>query len=129
MSAAFSQRRLEWLLRARGTDVSTWPETDRHAALELMRRSDPARLSYAEALAREDDVIDTDCAVFCRMQAVLRRSLAPLPVALRAVAVGVLVGCVVAGLYLATAMPTADTEAAADLFNTAQTVSLAALDQ
>ena len=128
MKTAFSQRRLEWLLRARGPDVDAWPAADRVAALELMRRSQPAQLAYAEALAREDDVVETDCAVFSRMQAALRRRLAPLPLALRGLGVGVLVACVVAGLYLATALPT-ETEATPDLFSTAQTVSLAAIDQ
>ena len=131
MTSAFSHRRLEWLLQARGTDVAAWPDADRIAALELMRRSDQAQLAYAEALAHEGDFggaeSDTDGAVFQRMQAVLRRRLAPLPVALRGLSVGVLVGCVVAGLYLATAMAV-EPEVAPDFF-TAQTVSLASLDQ
>ena len=128
MTGAFSHRRLEWMLRSRGTDVAAWPAADRIAALDLMRRSEQARCAYAEALAHEsDDGAEPDCAVFSRMQAALRRRLAPLPMALRGLSVGVLVACVMAGLYLATAMQ-AEPEGTPDLF-TAQTVSLAALDQ
>lgn len=131
MTSAFSHRRLEWLLRARGTDVVAWPDADRIAALELMRRSNQAQLAYAEALAREGEFVgsesDDDCAVFRRMQSALRRRLAPLPVALRGLTVGVLVVCVVAGLYLATATAV-EPEGTPDFF-TAQTVSLASLDQ
>jgi len=125
------RRRLVWLVRARGTDLSAWPEAERHAALALLRRSAEARQAFAEALVAEDapesEAPETDCAVLARMQDALRRSLAPLPVLLRGLRAGALVACVAAGVYLAAGQ--SEPETATDLFTTAQTVSLAALDQ
>lgn len=126
MSPAFSHRRMAWLLRARGTEIAAWPEADRHAAFDLLRRSPETRALFAEALAREDEEPVADGAVFGRMQQALRRSLAPLPMVLRGLGAGVLVACMAAGLYLAMTEPL---DASGDMFNTVQTVSLAALDQ
>lgn len=121
-----SRRRLEWLVRARGADLAAWPEAERLAALALMRRSPDARQAFADALVGED-APETDCAVLQRMQDALRRSLAPLPVLLRGLGVGALLACMAAGLYLGAGLTEPDTTA--DLFTSAQTVSLAALDQ
>ena len=121
-----SRRRLEWLVCARGTDLSTWPETERQAAVALLRRSAAAQEAFAEALAREE-APDTDCAVLERMQSALRRRLAPLPALLRGLCVGTLVACMVAGLYLAVGQ--IDPDNTPDLLTSAQTVSVAALDQ
>ena len=130
MSVAFSRRRLEWLVRSLGTDLARWPALERRAVLDLLRRSPEAQAVFAEALALDDDVphevLDTDRAVFNRIQVGLRRHLAPLSTRLRGLCVGALIACVAAGLYLGI-----DTEApdASDLFNSAQTVTFAALDQ
>jgi len=126
---ALSRRRLVWLVRARGTDLSAWPHCERLAALALMRRSPEARQAFAEALVSEDapDANGVDCAVLERMQCVLRRSLAPLPMVLRGLRAGALLACVAAGVYLASTLTNAD--GATDLFTTAQTVSLASLYQ
>lgn len=123
---AFSRRRLEWLVRSRGTDLALWPAAERLAALDLMRRSTEAQALFAEALSRDEDAPETDRAVFNRMQAALRRHLAPLPTVLRAICGGALIACVAAGLYLAVEPDGSD---ANDLFNSAQTVTFAALDQ
>lgn len=127
-----SRRRLEWLVRARGTDLSAWPEAERLAALELLRRSPEAQLAFADALVTED-APETDRAVFDRMQAVLRRSLAPLSPWMRGVWTGALVACMAAGLYFATSQDFAssqtDPDGLTDPFTSAQTISLAALDQ
>lgn len=126
---ALSRRRLVWLVRARGTDLSAWPHCERLAALALMRRSPEARQAFAEALVSEDapDANGVDCAVLERMQCVLRRSLAPFPMVLRGLRAGALLACVAAGVYLASTLTNAD--GATDLFTTAQTVSLASLYQ
>lgn len=121
-----SRRRLEWLVRARGTDLAAWPEAERQAALALMRSSPQARQAFADALVAEE-APETDCAVLQRMQDALRRSLAPLPVMLRGLGVGALLACMAAGLYLGAGL--IDPDSTADLFTSAQTVSLAALDQ
>ena len=130
MSVAFSRRRLEWLVRSLGTDLARWPAMERQAALDLLRRSREAQAVFAEALALDDDasqeVLDTDRDVFDRMQAGLRRHLAPLSAGLRGLCVGALIACVAAGLYLGTYTDSADSS---DLFNSAQTVTFAALDQ
>lgn len=123
-----SLRRLEWLLRARGTDMQTWPAAERVAAVALLRRSAEAQAMVAEALDREaDEEAERDCVLFDRMQAAVRRRLAPLPAALRGLSVALLIACVAAGSYLALA-DAADADGG-DLFNTAQTLNLAALDQ
>lgn len=129
--AALSRRRLEWLVQARGTDLTGWPEADRIAAMALLRRSSEARSLFADALAREDEAVETDrageCAVFERMQTALREQLAPLSVVWRCICVGALAACMATGLYLA--VDRADPDALSDVFSTAQTVNLAALDQ
>ena len=51
----------------------------------------------------------------------------PLPVLLQGLRVGALLACMAAGLYLGVGLTDPDTTA--DLFTSAQTVSLAALDQ
>ncbi|MDT7951226.1 MAG: hypothetical protein RQ966_06945 [Acetobacteraceae bacterium] len=129
MNAPLTRRRLEWLVRARGTDLSLWPDAERAAALALLHRSLDAQTEFAEALAADDGPepgMDADRAVVARMQAALRRRLAPLSLAARGLCVGALVACVAAGLYLAV---DPSPEAPADLFNTAQTVTFASLDQ
>jgi hypothetical protein len=130
VTTAFSHRRLEWLVSARGTDLTLWPESDRVAAMALLRRSPEAQSLFADALAREDESAGADvgeCAVLERMQSALRRRLAPLPTVWRVVCAGALAACMVAGLYLA--VDRAEPDAVTDLFSTAQTVSVAALDQ
>ena len=86
---------------------------------------------FAEALAHDEEplqeALETDRAVFDRMQAGLRRHLAPLPTALRGLCVGALIACMAAGLYIA--VDTDNGDATNDLFNSAQTVTFAALDQ
>ena len=121
-----SRRRLEWLVRARGTDLAAWPEPERLAALDLLRSSHDARQVFADALVVEEAPIN-DCAVLERMQCALRRSLAPLPMVLRSLCVGTLLACMAAGLYLAVSQ--IEPETGSDPFTSAQTVSLAALDQ
>ena len=126
----FSRRRLEWLVRSLGTDLALWPAAERHAALDLLRRSPEAQAVFADALAHDEeppqDGPDTDRAVFNRMQTGLRRHLAPLSAGLRGLCVGALIACVAAGLYLSI---DTDGPEASDLFNSAQTVTFAALDQ
>lgn len=127
MTPTVSQRRFEWLVRSRGTDLMAWPEADRAATVELLRRSPEAQSAFADALAREDEAgEDEESAVLERMQAALRRRLAPVPVVWRCVCAGALAACMAAGLYLAADRAEPD---ATDLFSTAQTVSVAALDQ
>jgi hypothetical protein len=127
-----SRRRLEWLVRARGTDLSTWPDKERLAALELLRRSPEAQLAFADALVNED-APEIDGAVFARMQAALRRSLAPLSLLTRGLRAGALLACVAGGLYVATSQDLsasqADPDGLTDPFTSAQTISLATLDQ
>ena len=127
MTTALSRRRLEWLVRSLGTDLALWPAAERSAALELLRRSPEAQGVFAEALARDDEPQDTDFDAFQRIQAAVRRHLAPLPTALRGLCVGALIACVAAGLYLA--VDTDNPDQTNDLFNSAQTVTFAALDQ
>ena len=127
-----SRRRLEWLVRARGTDLSTWPEAERLAALELLRRSPDAQRVLADALVAEE-APELDRAVAERMQAALRRSLAPLSLLMSSLRAGALIACVAAGVYVATtqdfATSTSDPDSLTDPFTSAQTISLAALDQ
>ena len=120
-----SQRRLEWLLRARGTDLLTWPEAEREAAFSLLRQSRAAQLAYADALAGEPTP-EPDEAALSRMQGAIRRGIAPLPALLRGMTFGALLACAAAGLYLGLSMDQAD--AATDPFTSAQTVTLASLD-
>lgn len=129
MTATLSRRRLEWLVRSRGTDLTAWPAADRFEAMDLLCRSPEAQSVFADALAREDEPIAeaNECAVLERMQTTLRRRLAPLPMVWRCVCAGALATCMAAGLYLA--VDRADPDPGTDLFSTAQTVSVAALDQ
>lgn len=120
-----TRRRLEWLLRARGSDLSLWPEAERRGALALMRRSQPARQAFADALVGED-APDTDAAALVRMQRALQRGLAPAPIVVRGMGWSALAACVAAGLYLGTAVTEPETQT--DLFSSAQTVALAAPD-
>jgi hypothetical protein len=122
-----SRRRLEWLVRARGTDLAAWPEAERLAAIALLRSSPDARKVFADALVAEA-APENDCVVIERMQAALRRSLAPLPLLMRGLRAGALAACVVAGVYLATTLQP-DPDPTTDVFTSAQTLSLAALDQ
>lgn len=125
--ATISRRRLEWLVRSRGTDLTIWPEADRVAAVALLRRSPEAQSVFADALARDEEVIEPEAAaVFERMQAALRRRLAPLSMTWRCACAAALIACLAAGLHFAA--DASDTDAVADLFSTAQTVNLAALD-
>ena len=123
-----SRRRLDWLLRARGPDLSLWPERDRADALALLRRSPEARQALADALVRDESDApgEADCQVLRRMQDVFRRRIAPLPLALRSLGAGALVACMAVGCYLAFAL--VDNDAAPELFVSAQTVAFAALD-
>ena len=129
MTSTLSCRRLEWLVRARGTDLTAWPTSDRLEAMALLRSSPEAQSVFADALAREDDPVAeaNECAVLERMQTALRRRLAPLPMVWRCLCAGALATCMAAGLYLA--VDRADPDPVTDLFSTAQTVSVAALDQ
>lgn len=120
-----SRRRLDWLVRARGPDLATWPADERDAALETMRRSPEARLAFVDALV-DEAAPDGDGAIEARMQATLRRSLAPLSRPMRGLLAGALLACIAAGLYLGVA--SVDPDPTADVFASAQTVSFAALD-
>jgi hypothetical protein len=122
-----TRRRLDWLLRARGTDLAAWPERERHAALVLLRRSRAARQSLADLMAG-DNTPEPDSAAVCRMQLALRHALAPRPVLVRGIGWSALAACAAAGLYvgIGTAEPDIATP---DLFTQAQTVSFASLDQ
>ena len=121
-----TRRRLEWLVRARGTDLAAWPEADRRAALALLRRSRVARQVLADALAVED-APEPDAAALCRMKRVVRHALAPRPVVVRGIGWSALAACAAAGLYLGIGVAEPDTTP--DLFTQAQTVSFASLDQ
>ena len=129
MTATLSHRRLEWLVRSRGTDLTAWPAADRLEAMALLRRSPEAQSVFADALAREDEPVlqAIECAVLERMLTDLRRRLTPLPMVWRCLCAGALATCMAAGLYLA--VDWADPDPVTDLFSTAQTVSVAALDQ
>ena len=121
-----TRRRLDWLLRARGTDLTSWPEAERRAALLLLRRSRAARQALADLLAAEDAPAPDTSALY-RMQQTLRRALAPRPVVVRGIGWSALAACVAAGLYFG--MGAEPDTATPDLFTQAQTVTLATLDQ
>lgn len=121
-----TRRRLEWMLRARGTDLTSWPEADRRAAVAMLRRNPAARMALADALA-EEAAPELDPAAMQRMQCSLRRHLAPLPALMRGVGWSALAACLAAGLYLGVVVNEADP--APDLFTSVQTVSFASLDQ
>lgn len=118
-------RRLDWLLRARGTDVAAWPAGERAAALALLRRSRAARQALADAVVLED-APEPDQAALRRMQCSFRRAMAPVPAVMRGIGWSALAACMAAGLYLGIGIADPDGE---DLFSDAQTVTFAALDQ
>jgi len=96
-------RRLAWVLRVRGTELSAWPMAERAAALSLMRRCDLARRVMAEALAQEEDAL-ADPALLASLQDGLGRRLAtcrlPISVMRPMFRWGALMACALAGLYL-----------------------------
>ena len=126
-----TRRRLDWALRARGTEIADWPAAERDAALALLRRCPAARAVLADALAREetDSFIPQDGCALIRMQAALRGALFQLPPLPFAVRWGVLAACAAAGLYLgAGAARNAVTDSgadAADPFVAVQSVTVA----
>lgn len=96
-------RRLDWVLRSRGSDLAIWPAAERAAALSLMRRCGRARQVMADALAQDDGLESPplhDCVVLARMQVRLRRRMAVPCQAVPAMRWGALAACAVAGLYL-----------------------------
>jgi len=94
-------RRLDWTLRARGTEVAYWPARERLAAIALLRTDPAARAMLADALARDDAAPGApECAVLARMQGAVRLGLLQLPPFSFRVRWGVLAGCALAGLYL-----------------------------
>ncbi len=121
-----TRRRLDWLLRAYGTDMGGWPLPERRAALLLLRRSRAARWVVADAMAREG-APDLDEQTMRRMQHTLHRSLAPQPAVMRGIGWSALAACAAAGLYLGVTVT--ETDPAPDLFTSAQTVLFASLDQ
>ena len=118
-------RRFEWTLRARGPRLADWPETDRFAALALLRRSRAARLALADALA-DEDAPAPDPATLHRMQGTLRRRMTPVPVMAHPMRWGALAACAAAGLYLG--IGTTDLDPPQDVFAGMQTTVIAALD-
>ena len=125
-------RRLDWALRARGTEIADWPAAERDAALALLHRCPVARAVLADALARDDaDLhVPQDGCTLVRMQAALRGALLQLPPLPFAVRWGVLAACAVTGLYLglAGAPGGAWAEAgpdASDAFSTVQSLTVA----
>jgi len=121
-----TRRRLEWLIRARGTDLSRWPQDERLAALDLLRRSPEAKQAFVDALVTEE-APECDGALQDRMQATFRQRIAPLSGMVRGLLAGALLACMAAGLYLGAA--NIEPEQTTDVFASAQTVSFAALDQ
>jgi len=121
-----TSRRLDWLLRARGTEIATWPEPDRSAALALLRHSPAAQQAFAEAVALEE-APEPDPAVLGRMQCGFRVAMAPAPAVVRGIGWSALAACFAAGLYIGVGV--AEPESGQDLFSDAQTVTFAALDQ
>jgi hypothetical protein len=101
-------------LALRGPDLARWPESERSAALRLLRRSPVARRRYLAALD-DDDAIDAeaaavDPALTARLMAGARRGIAgqahrsrrarrvPLPVP--AMRWGALAACAVLGVWV-----------------------------
>ena len=124
-------RRFAWLLRTRGPAVAAWPETDRAAAVALLRHDAVTRQFLADALSAED-APQPDCVVLARMQAVVRQALAPATPVARGMRWGALAACVAVGLYVGVAWTPADLQAASALAPTIQASSpatvLAALE-
>ena len=122
-------RRLDWVLRSRGSDLAIWPAAERTAALSLMRRCGRARQVMADALAQEDGAQDDglaqpprhDCPVLARMQAGLRRRMAILCHAVPAMRWGALAACAVVGLYLGAGDIAGDQS---DMFATVQAIAI-----
>ncbi len=131
-------RRLDWTLRACGTDLAAWPATDRLAALALLRASRVARTMLADALALEDARPDcltngslpigqlqdhlADPAVLARMQVALRDCMARTSPLLSGIRWGALAACAVAGLYFGMAGGGASDS---DAFATVQSLTVA----
>lgn len=129
-------RRLDWMLRVRGTLISDWPAADRDAAMALLRHSPAARAVLADALARDEadpaaapDGYATDGCALARMQAALRCALLQLPPLPFAVRWSVLAACAAMGLYLGIAGTIGgwaeSSGDAADAFSTVQSVTVA----
>lgn len=119
-------RRLDWLLRCRGTVIGDWPHEEQAAAVALLRSSLAARTVLADALAREDaDPVPPDRCALMRMQGVLRCALLQLPPLTFAVRWGVLAACTAAGLYLGAAAASDSGTDAADGFVAVQSVTVA----
>lgn len=123
-------RGLDWALRTRGTVMADWPQTDRAAAIALLRSSPAARAVLADALARDDaDPVPPDRCALMRMQGALKCAVLQLPPLTFALRWGVLVACTAAGLYLGAAaaldLNTDSGTDAADGFVAVQSVTVA----
>ena len=92
-------RRFDWALRIRGPVLSDWPAKDRDNALALLRHDKAAQLLLADALAAETPPAPDEAAC-CRIQAKVRRALAPAAPLLRGMRWGALAACAAFGLYL-----------------------------
>lgn len=92
-------RRFDWALRTRGPVLADWPAKERDAALELLRHDEAAQRLLADALAAETPPAP-DAAACCRIQAKVRRALAPAAPLLRGMRWGALAACAATGLYL-----------------------------
>ena len=130
---AMTLRRLDWTLRARGTDLAGWPADDRLAAVALLRVSRPARMLLADAMALDDARPDplpdgqapdtlADPAALARMQGALRGCMARTPPLLSGIRWGALAACTVAGLYFGMA---GGAVADGDAFATVQSLTVA----
>ena len=133
---AMTLRRLDWTLRARGTDLTAWPADDRVAVVALLRVSRPARMLLADAMALDDARPDpspsgqapdtlADPAALARMQGVLRGCMARTPPLLSGIRWGALAACTactMAGLYFGMAGGAA---ADSDAFATVQSLTVA----
>ncbi len=121
-------RRLDWGLRARGTDLAAWPEAERAAAVSLLRRCSQARQVMADALA-EEDAPQADAALLESLQCRLGQRLAASWQAgasrglmlRRGVLGGAFAVCALAGLYLGAAGLEADPP---DLFAAVQAIAI-----
>ena len=90
-------RRLQWRLHTLGPDLASWPERERRAALDLLRRSMPAQQMLADAMERDSAPLP-DTAVQCRMQVRLRAALGPVSRTMAGLRWGAMAACVAAGL-------------------------------
>ena len=91
-----TSRQFAWHLRTRGPALSAWPKHERAAAFTLLSRDPAAQQALAEALEAEQAEAP-DCLGLGRMQAAVRRALAPIPGAVRWAAIA---ACAAAGLCL-----------------------------